>query len=51
MLRVLDGSRKATVLQFLYEAKLIGYSVDELVDNVPRSTATVVSLSGKFDRS
>ncbi len=45
VLEVLDGMRKATVLQFLYEAGLIG-GIKQEEDDVPRTIDVVVSLFG-----
>jgi hypothetical protein len=45
VLRVLDGVRKATVLQFLYEAGLIGDSKQEEY-SVPGRIDAIVSLQG-----
>jgi hypothetical protein len=45
VLRVLDGTRKATVLKFLYEARLIG-GIKREEGGVPGTIEAIVSLEG-----
>mgnify|MGYP001015034941 CR=1 FL=1 len=47
VLRVLDGMRKARVLQFLYEAKLIG-GIKQETGGAPRTIEAVISLQGAY---
>jgi len=45
-LRRLDGSRRRTIVEFLYEARLIGYLYRAAEDDPPEEKPAIIDLSG-----